>query len=166
MSQSFLQGLCVGVYFGLFDLMYNGYFDFIECSVLFFDIFYVVVFYNEVKKVFFLVEECVVLIEEFVVLFGNCVVEIFIGLFVDYVLDCGIMIVVCGLCLMIDFDYELLMILMNWYFVFVVDMIFLLLRQDCLYLLSCLIKEVCGLGGDVSELVLFSVYGLLFVKFE
>ncbi|MEM1249107.1 MAG: pantetheine-phosphate adenylyltransferase [Acidobacteriota bacterium] len=166
MSQTSSKSPRVGVYPGSFDPMHNGHLDLIERSAPLFDTFYVAVLYNEAKKALFSAEERVAAIEELVAPLGNCRVETFTGLLVDYARDRGVTTVVRGLRSTTDFDYELPMTLMNRHLAPAVDTIFLLPRQDCLHLSSRLIKEVCGLGGDVSELVPPSIHGPLLAKFD
>ncbi len=151
----------IGCYPGSFDPIHNGHLDLIERSAPLFDTYYIAVLYNETKKATFSVDERVAVIEELVAPLGNCVVEGFTGLLVDYVRRRDVRMIVRGLRSNTDFDYELPMTFMNRHLEPSSDTMFLLPRQDCLHLSSRLIKEVCSLGGDVSALVPPQVLGAL-----
>jgi len=156
----------VGVYPGSFDPIHNGHLDLIQRTAPLFDTYYIAILVNDQKKSLFSIEERVASIEELAKPLGNCIVESFSGLLVDYAKQREISTVVRGLRSNTDFDYEMPMTLMNRHLAPKVDTIFLLPRQDTTHLSSRLIKEVAGLGGDVSGLVPDSVHGPLLAKFS
>jgi pantetheine-phosphate adenylyltransferase len=61
--------------------------------------------------------------------------------------------VVRGLRAVSDFEYELQMALMNRRLNKRVETVFLMPREDYIYLSSRLVKEVFALGGDLTGLV-------------
>jgi len=66
------------------------------------------------------------------------VIEYVGWLFVDVCCEVGVMYVVKGLCGGSDFDYELLMVFMNWYFIGV-EMVFVVVDLCLVYVLSLLV---------------------------
>ena len=82
----------------------------------------------------------------------NVTVEVFDGLLVDFCVERGIPAIVKGLRAVGDFDYELQMSQMN-HRLAEVETLFVATNPLYSFLSSSLIKEVCGLGGDVSGLL-------------
>lgn len=143
----------VAIYPGSFDPIHNGHSDLIERCAPMFDTLFVSVLLNESKKPLFSVDERVEMLRELVEPIGNCRVESFSGLLVDYAHQVGAGTIVRGLRAVSDFDYELQMVLMNRRLRPEVETIFLAPRDDTIFLSSSLLKEVCSLGGNVSGLV-------------
>jgi pantetheine-phosphate adenylyltransferase len=131
--------------------VYPGSFDIIErCSHLFDEVL-VAVLYNEEKRALFSVDERVEIIREMVG--GRCRVESFSGLLVDFMDRVGSRAVVRGLRAVSDFEYEFQMALMNRRLNPRVETVFMSPKEDYSYLSSRLVKEVYGLGGDLTGLV-------------
>ena len=143
----------VGVYPGSFDPIHNGHLDLIERCAPMFDVLHVAILNNETKKALFRVEERTAMLEDLLAPLGNCKVASFSGLLVEFArrLDAGT--IVRGLRAVSDFDFELQMVLMNRKLEPGAETIFLMPKDDYIYLSSSLIKEVCALGGDVDGLV-------------
>lgn len=144
----------VGVYAGSFDPIHNGHLDLIERCAPMFDVLHVALLNNEAKKrPLFSIEERTEMLEALLEPLGNCKVESFSGLLVEFARRLNAGTIVRGLRAVSDFDYELQMVLMNRKLEPGAETIFLMPKDDYIYLSSSLIKEVCALGGDVHGLV-------------
>jgi pantetheine-phosphate adenylyltransferase len=141
----------IAVYPGSFDPIHNGHLDIIERCRSIFDEVVIAVLYNEVKKPLFTVQERIEAIREMVG--ETCRVESFSGLLVDFMDRVGGNVVVRGLRAVSDFEYEFQMALMNRRLNPRVETVFLMPKEDYIYLSSRLVKEVFSLGGDLRGLV-------------
>jgi pantetheine-phosphate adenylyltransferase len=77
----------------------------------------------------------------------------FEGLSVDFAMACNANVIVRGLRLITDFEYELQMAQTNRKLAPDVDTAFLFTSLQYSYLSSTTVKEVANFGGDISEFV-------------
>jgi pantetheine-phosphate adenylyltransferase len=137
---------------GSFDPPTCGHLDVISRAAGLFDHVTVGVLVNECKVGLFAVEERLEMLTEAVSSHPNVVVDAFSGLLVDYCAAHDIGAIVKGVRAVSDFDYELQMAQMNRT-VAGIETIFVPASPEWSFLASSLVKEVAGLGGDVSRLV-------------
>jgi pantetheine-phosphate adenylyltransferase len=91
----------------------------------------------------------------------NVTVDSFDGLLVEYVKKQQACAVVRGLRAVSDFDYEFQMALTNRRMAPEIETVFLMTDYRYSYLSSSFVKQIAGLGGDVSGLVPAAVAGAL-----
>ena len=156
----------IAVYPGTFDPVTYGHLDVIKRVSSLFDKVYVAVATGAHKKVLFSVEERIDMLTEAVSEYENVVVEDFNGLAVDYVKKKEARVVVRGLRMISDFEYEFQMALRNRKLSPDIETVFMMPNESYSYLSSKLIKEIAFMNADVSEFVPKNVEEKLKEKFQ
>jgi pantetheine-phosphate adenylyltransferase len=151
----------IAVYPGSFDPMTNGHVDLVRRGCHIFDRVLVAVLCNTEKAPLFTVEERVSMTKEVFRREPKVKVKAFSGLLVEFLRKEKTNIVLRGLRVVSDFEYEFQMALMNRRLDPEVETVFLTPKEELSYLSSRLVKEVHRLGGDVSGLVPSLVYRAL-----
>ena len=141
------------IYPGSFDPITNGHLDVIQRATKLFDRVVVAVARNEGKKPLFTLPERVKLATRSVQHLPSVEVDSFDGLLVDYVEKRSGQAVVRGLRAVSDFEFEFQLALMNRKLNERVETIFMMPKDTYTFLSSRIIKEIAGLGGDVSSFV-------------
>jgi pantetheine-phosphate adenylyltransferase len=109
---------------------------------------------NLEKNPLFSIKERVDLIKECTHEFGDRVsVKSFSGLLVDFVKQEKVPVILRGLRVFSDFEYEFSMALTNRHLAPDIETIFLMTDYKYSYLSSQNVKQVAKLGGDVSQMV-------------
>ena len=153
------------IYPGSFDPVTNGHLDVIQRAARIFDEVVVAVAYNEQKRGLFTVDERAAFLGEATGGFGNVRVSRFDGLLVDFARDQQAGAVIRGLRAVSDFEFEFQMALMNRKLDQSIEAIFLMPREDYVYLSSRIVKEIASHGGDVGKFVPPAVAHALREKF-
>ena len=139
---------------GSFDPLTIGHLDIIKRSAKIFDDVIVVVMRNFNKNVgSFTTEERVDFIKRCTKDLPNVTVDTYAGLLADYVRGKGASAVVKGLRAISDYDDEFRQALTNQKLNPEMETIFMVSNSEHMFLSSSVVKEVCKLGGDVSEFV-------------
>ncbi|MDD5439729.1 MAG: pantetheine-phosphate adenylyltransferase [Candidatus Omnitrophica bacterium] len=141
------------VYPGTFDPITNGHIDIIKRAARLYDTLYVGLAVSQEKKPLFTVKERLGFIKQAAEGMPNVRVEFFKGLAVDYVRSKKSMVVVRGLRMISDFEYEFQMALTNRKLADDIETIFMMPHEKYAYLSSKLIKEIVYLGADASSFV-------------
>ena len=145
---------------GSFDPVTNGHLDIISRSSALFDKVIVVVMKNPTKTNFcFTPEERADLIKRCIVDFPNVEVDIYEGLLAEYAREKGAVAVVKGLRAVSDFEYEFQQAQMNKKLNENLETVFINTRVENLYLSSSAVKQICELGGDISDFVPHEIRG-------
>ena len=118
-----------------------------------FDRIIVALLKNADKQPMFSLEERIEIVGSVVKRFPNVHVESFDGLLIEYARSHGARAIVRGLRALSDFEYEFQMALMNRRLGPDIETVFMMPSEAYSYVSSRLIKEVVGLGGDVTGLV-------------
>ncbi len=147
----------IALYPGSFDPLTNGHLDIMSRARRLADRVLVAILENDAKTPLFSVSERIEMIREIVGGDGSTLVRSFSGLLVDFAQEVGAALIVRGLRAISDYEYELQMALMNRRLAPSIETVFLMAKEEYSYVSSRLVKEVAGLGGDVSGLVPESV---------
>ncbi len=139
---------------GSFDPLTIGHLDIIKRSANLFDEVIVVVMRNLNKDVgSFTPEERVEFIKKCTKDLPNVSVDTYQGLLADYVREKGASAVVKGLRAISDYDDEFRQALTNQKLNPQMETIFMVSNSEHMFLSSSVVKQVCSLGGDITEFV-------------
>ena len=139
---------------GSFDPATMGHLDIIQRSSKIFDKVIVVVMSNYNKSNYsFTAEERVHLLERCTADIPNVEIDSYDGLLVDYAKKVGAIAVVKGLRAVSDFEYEFQQALTNKKLFPELETVFVTAQADNMFLSSSVVKQVCGLGGDITPFV-------------
>ena len=141
------------VYPGTFDPVTYGHIDIIKRALTIFDEVIVAVAHNPGKRPLFTVSERVKLLKTSCRGLRGMVIDDFDSLVVDYVRSKGARVVIRGLRMLSDFEYEFQMALTNRKLAPQVETIFLMPNESYAYVSARLIKEAALLGADLSPFV-------------
>jgi pantetheine-phosphate adenylyltransferase len=144
----------LAVYPGSFDPITNGHLDLVERGARLFDRMIVAILDNAAKDpALFTVEERMEMLRDVLRPFANVEVDSFRGLLADYVARQRANVILRGIRAISDYEYELQMALMNTRLAPQVETVFLMSREAYSFVSSRLVKQVIGLGGNISGLV-------------
>lgn len=141
------------IYPGTFDPITHGHVDLIERALKLFDSVVVAVAENQNKKPLFSLSERVDLIKTVLKDYSNVEVKGFSCLLIDFAKQLNIPVMLRGLRMVADFEYEYQLIGMNRHLDPNIETVFLLPGEDCAYISSAFVREVSSLGGNVSPFV-------------
>jgi pantetheine-phosphate adenylyltransferase len=141
------------LYPGTFDPITNGHVDLIHRASRLFDELVVAVAASKRKGSLFTLEERTALVRESVPDVPNVRVTSFSGLLAHEFDIQRVDVAIRGLRAVSDFEYELMMALMNRRLSDRFETVFLMPSEQYVYLHSSLVREVFALGGDISHLV-------------
>jgi pantetheine-phosphate adenylyltransferase len=143
----------IAVYPGSFDPITNGHLDLIQRGSRLFDKLIVSILRNDTKEPLFSVEERIEMLREVVHVYPNVDVDSFDGLLVEHAAGRSATVMLRGIRAISDYEYELQMALMNRRLNPGLETIFLMSNEAYSFISSRLVKEVFGLGGNISGLV-------------
>ncbi len=136
---------------GSFDPITMGHLDIITRASAMFDKLIVVVMNNANKHSTFSPAERKEMIEKCVKDLPNVQVDLYDGLLADYAAQQNACAIIKGLRAMSDFEYEFQMALTNKKLNPNVETLFLTTSAQNMYLSSSMVKQIAGMGGDVSD---------------
>ena len=143
----------IAIYPGSFDPITNGHLDLVQRGARMFDRLIVSILRNDAKQPLFSVEERVEMLREVVQVYSNVEVDSFDGLLVDYAAKQSATVLLRGIRAISDYEYELQMALMNRRLRPGIETVFMMANETYSFISSRLVKEVYGLGGNISGLV-------------
>lgn len=141
------------IYPGSFDPVTNGHLDVIKRAARIFDHVIVAVADNTSKSALFSIKERVKLLEEAAKEFKNVSVETFDALVIDYARSKGINVLIRGLRMTSDFDYEFQVALTNRRLAEDIETVFLMPSEHVSFVSSSILKEIASLNADISSFV-------------
>ena len=153
--------MSIAIYPGTFDPVTNGHVDIVERASKTVDHLTVGVVEISSKRTMFTVDERISMFIEAVNHVPNVSVESYSGLTVNAAREIGADVIVRGLRITSDFEYESEMALMNRRMAEDIETICLFSALEYQILSSSRVKEVAALGADVSGLVPQNVWGPL-----
>lgn len=140
------------VYPGTFDPITFGHIDLIGRATRIFDKVIVAIAANANKKPFFSIEERIDLAKQ---VLNNDRVEVvgFKSLLMDFMREREATIILRGLRVVSDFDYEFQLAGMNRMLDSTIESVFLMPAENYTYISSSIVREIASLNGDVSQFV-------------
>ncbi len=143
----------IALYPGTFDALTFGHLDIIKRGAKIFDRLIVAVACNEGKQPIFTAEERLEALRAETRGMENVEIAQFSGLTVEYARKIGARVIIRGLRVASDFEYELQMALMNRDMDSRVETLFLAPSAQTLFVSSSLVKEILLQGGDIGKFV-------------
>lgn len=147
------SGKTKAIFPGTFDPFTNGHLDLVRRGCQIFGGVLVAVARSDRKDTLFSLEERVEMVRRATAEVKDVRVVGFTELLVDLAEKEHVSVVMRGLRVFSDFEYELQMALMNRRLSRDLEAVFLMPSEEYTYLTSTLVKEIFSLGGDVSSLV-------------
>ena len=141
------------IYPGSFDPVTLGHWDLIQRAAKLVDHLVVAVLHNPGKTPAFSVEDRVAMLKELVAPLPQVEVTAFHGLLVDYAKSRNAQVIVRGVRAFSDFEYEFQMALMNRKLAPDLETVFLMPKEKYSAVSSRFVREIGGMGGNLSELV-------------
>lgn len=141
------------IYPGTFDPITNGHSDLIERASKLFDRVIVAIAASPKKTPLFSIDQRIAMAREVLSPMENVEVQGFDSLLVDFAQQCQAQVTLRGLRAVSDFEYEFQLAGMNRRLAPQIETMFLTPAENYAYISSSLVKEVAGLGGDVSGFV-------------
>ena len=141
------------MYPGTFDPITLGHEDLVRRAICLFDRVVVAVATNPSKETMFSLEERIALAQTVLEDFDHVEVMGYTGLTVNFAQDHNLQVIIRGLRAISDFEYEFQLANMNRHLTADVETVFLTPTETYTYISSSLVREICGMGGDVSEFV-------------
>jgi pantetheine-phosphate adenylyltransferase len=141
------------IYPGSFDPLTNGHLDVIQRAARVFDRVIVAVANNTTKEALFTISERVDMLKKVTKGIKGVEVDTFDSLVVEYAKRKKINVLIRGLRMTSDFDYEFQVALTNRRLAEDIETVFLMPSEHVSFVSSSILKEVASLNADISSFV-------------
>jgi pantetheine-phosphate adenylyltransferase len=138
---------------GTFDPIHNGHIDIANRAARIFGEVVIGVYDRPLKSLLFSPEERITLVRHSFHDKENIRVVGFSGLTVEFCRKIGAQVIVRGLRVFSDFEYEFRMALANHRLAPEIEIVALITNEEHSFLSSTTVREIASLGGDVSTMV-------------
>ena len=138
---------------GTFDPIHYGHLDIARRAARLFDEVIVAVYDRPMKSLIFPPEERIELARQAFADDSKISVSGYSGLTVDFCHKIGAQVIVRGLRVFSDFEYEFRMALANHRLAPEIELVSLITAQEHTFLSSSTVREIASLGGDISSMV-------------
>ncbi len=141
------------IYPGTFDPLTYGHLDIIKRGLKIFDEIIVAVAHNPQKEPLFSLQERMDMVKKATKSLKKVMVDSFEGLVINYARKKRINVIMRGIRMVSDFDYEFQMALTNRKLATDIETVFLMPSEEFSYVSSKLLKEASFLGADIRDFV-------------
>lgn len=141
------------VFPGTFDPIHFGHIDIARRASRLFDEVIVAVYDRPLKNLLFSPQERLALVNKTFVNDPKITITGYQGLTVQYCRKIGAQVIVRGLRVFSDFEYEFRMALANHHLAPDIEVVALITSEQHSFLSSSTVREIASLGGDVSSMV-------------
>jgi len=138
---------------GTFDPIHYGHIDIAERAARLFDEIILAVYDRPLKTLFFSPEERIALVQEALGHNPKITVTGYSGLTVDFCRKKDAQVIVRGLRVFSDFEFEFRMALANHRLAADIEIVALITAEEHTFLSSTTVREIASLDGDVSSMV-------------
>jgi pantetheine-phosphate adenylyltransferase len=151
---------------GTFDPVHYGHVDIATRAIRIFDELVIAVYDRPLKSLMFLPEERIALVTEAFKDLPKISIVGYSGMTVDFCRQINAQVIVRGLRVFSDFEYEFRMALANHRLAPDIESVAFITDEDHTFLSSTTVREIASLGGDVSSMVPPFVEAALKMKFK
>jgi pantetheine-phosphate adenylyltransferase len=145
--------MIIALYPGSFDPITNGHVDIATRASKLFDKTIIGIFATPEKNIMFSLEERVEMAKKATAHLTKVEVRPYSNITVEYAKEIKAQVLVRGLRMIGDFEWEFEMAMMNQMLSPGLETVCFMASQEYQFLSASLIKEVAGLGGDISKIV-------------
>ena len=154
------------VFPGTFDPIHLGHVDIVERASHLFDELVVAVYDRPLKSLLFPPEQRIALVKRSFNNSSKITVMGYSGLTVEFCRSIGARVIVRGLRVFSDFEYEFRMALANHRLAPEIELVALITAEEHTFLSSTTVREIASLGGNVSSMVPAHVEAALKARFS